>query len=583
MNLQFTPFTIDLAPGMGCEVIAVRDAGGIAEYDFCLRWSEENSRQNDAFTFDWRVPQVGLMYQWTPSCGFHHNLVADWAGGFSSMISRSAPLSAFYDGQGINRYTWALSECGMLVEIQNGIMEENGNVRFRFTMGTFQFATRHETNLTIRIDTRLVPWRDTIQAVAAWWENEQGMTPAAVPPAAREPVYSFWYSYHQEITDKAVEEECRRAKEMGFDICIIDDGWQTDDAGRGYAYCGDWEPAPSKFPDMKSHVARVHEIGMKYVLWYSVCFVGFHSKHYEHFKDKILRNVTRLGTAVLDPRYKEVRDFLLKTYKTALVEWNLDGFKLDFIDTWSDQPGDAPYNTDMDISSLSEAVDCFMTTVITELKAIKPDILLEFRQGYIGPKMKTFGNMFRVGDCPGDYISNRVGVFDLRMLMGRQAVHSDMLMWHPNESAEHDALQIISIMFGVMQYSARLDSITPRVRKMSLFWLNFLKTHRDTLLDGKLYAHDPQALYTWAEAVGDAETIAAVYQPDRLISPTIGDVTWIANGSECDRVLADLSGYFELIIYNCLGEEVFRDDISFLGTIFLPIPTGGIAWLRRVR
>ncbi|MBR6763960.1 MAG: alpha-galactosidase [Clostridia bacterium] len=583
MELQYNPFQITLAEGMTCTPTALREAAGIAEYDFHLTWTAENAEKDDKFLFDWRTPQVGLMYKWTPSCGFHHNMEPDWGGTISSMISRSAPLSAFYDGQGINHYTWALSECTMRVDIQNGIIEENGNIRFRFTMGTFQFATRKESDLTIRIDTRPVPYRDTIQAVAAWWENEQGMTPAAVPPAAREPVYSFWYSYHQEITDKEVEEECRRAKELGFDICIIDDGWQTDDAGRGYAFCGDWEPAPSKFPDMKAHVARVHEIGMKYVIWYSVCFVGFHSKHYEHFKDKILRNVSHLGTAVLDPRYKEVRDFLLNIYKNALVEWNLDGFKLDFIDTWSDQPGDAPYQEGMDIPSLSEAVTVFMNTVIAELKAIKPDILLEFRQGYIGPVMKTFGNMFRVGDCPGDYISNRVGVFDLRMIMGRQAVHSDMLMWHPNESAERDALQIISIMYGVMQYSARLDSITPRVAKMSKFWLDFLKEHQATLLDGELRAYDPQSLYTWAEAIGESETIAAVYQAERLITPVIGEVTWIANGSECDRVLADLKGYFELVVYNCLGEVVFEDDISFLGTTFLPIPTGGIAKLRRTR
>ena len=108
----------------------------------------------------------------------------------------------------------------------------------------------------------------------------------------------------------------------------------------------------------------------------------------------------------------------------------------------------------MDIQSLQDAVDIFMTSVINTLREIKPDILIEFRQNYIGPNMRKFGNMFRVGDCPCDYIENRMCLLDLRALMGNSAVHSDMLMWHKDESAEYDALQIIGIIFGVMQYSA---------------------------------------------------------------------------------------------------------------------------------
>ena len=140
----------------------------------------------------------------------------------------------------------------------------------------------------------------------------------------------------------------------------------------------------------------------------------------------------------------------------------------------------------MDIQSLQDAVDIFMTSVINTLREIKPDILIEFRQNYIGPNMRKFGNMFRVGDCPCDYIENRMCILDLRALMGNSAVHSDMLMWHKDESAAYDALQIIGIIFGVMQYSARLDSLNERTEKMSKFWLNFMKEKRNVLLEGEL-------------------------------------------------------------------------------------------------
>ena len=54
---------------------------------------------------------------------------------------------------------------------------------------------------------------------------------------------------------------------IGFGTLIMDDGWQTADTGRDYPYCGDWEPEPSKFPDMPANVERVHELGLSCVLW----------------------------------------------------------------------------------------------------------------------------------------------------------------------------------------------------------------------------------------------------------------------------------------------------------------------------
>ena len=100
--------------------------------------------------------------------------------------------------------------------------------------------------------------------------------PAAerMPDTAKSPLYSAWYSFHQQIDVPAIVEECRFFGKLGCKSLIVDDGWQTDNNARGYAYCGDWEPTPAKIPDMKAFVDAVHETGLKFVLWYSVPFVG---------------------------------------------------------------------------------------------------------------------------------------------------------------------------------------------------------------------------------------------------------------------------------------------------------------------
>ena len=323
---------------------------------------------------------------------------------------------------------------------------------------------------------------------------------------------------------------------------------------------------------------------MKYLLWYSVPFVGYYSKSYEIFKDKFLRRNHREKEYVLDPRYKEVREYLIEKYKKALIEWDLDGFKLDFIDSWDDREENAPYNENMDIQSLQDAVDIFMTSVINTLREIKPDILIEFRQNYIGPNMRKFGNMFRVGDCPCDYIENRMCLLDLRALMGNSAVHSDMLMWHKDESAEYDALQIIGIIFGVMQYSARLDSLNERTEKMSKFWLNFMKEKRNLLLEGELRTYDPHLNYTWAESLNGDESVAAVYAEDKCIKPELRKTAYIINGTTNERVISEISGSYNIEIFNCCGEKVSEQVIlkAENEVTLLPIPVGGVAVLNKI-
>ena len=144
-----------------------------------------------------------------------------------------------------------------------------------------------------------------------------------------------------------------------------------------------------------------------------------------------------------------------------------------------------------------------------------------------------------------------------------------------------DALQIISIMFGVMQYSARLDVQTPRVKKMSKFWLDFLASHKNVLLEGKLRSYDAHQLYTWAQATADNTCIAAVYATDKCIQPEALDTVCIANGSTAGRVLAELEGRYQVTILNCCGEEVEAGSRDLSGISVLNIPMGGMAILRR--
>lgn len=101
------------------------------------------------------------------------------------------------------------------------------------------------------VDTRGVAYYESLRDVQSWYAQMPEYRPAYVPPAALSPMYSTWYSMHQNVTADAIEMQCRQAKELGMEAVIVDDGWQTSDNRRGYAYTGDWEVCLEKFADMK--------------------------------------------------------------------------------------------------------------------------------------------------------------------------------------------------------------------------------------------------------------------------------------------------------------------------------------------
>ena len=204
----------------------------------------------------------------------------------------------------------------------------------------------------------------------------------------------------------------------------------------------------------------------------------------------------------------------------ALKGWNLDGFKLDFIDEFrfnGPDPAVEENYAGRDILNVSEAVNVLMKDVYTSLRAIKPDILLEFRQAYIGPAVRQFGNMFRAADCPGNAADNRKRIANLRLTSGSTAVHSDMLEWNLAETPENVGRTIISSIFGVIQYSVMLENLPQPQADVVRQWMAFAGEHRETLLRSEFRPRHPELNYPVIEAESVTERIVAVFQDNVIV------------------------------------------------------------------
>ena len=564
---------------MHTETNTIREAG-VKITTVTYFFDENTDRTKDIkLQHEFYFPAVDIAGKWHPVCGADRAVKADWFPGAKSMTSISAPVACFFNSNSMNRHTIALSEIKQLVEMKYGVHEEDGTMRC-FTEITLP-AGYDKDSYTLKIweSEAYESYWDTIANVSKWWEEIHNLSIMEVPACVRETMYSFWYSQHQNVSAKSVEEECALAANLGFKSIIVDDGWQTDDNNRGYSFCGDWEPSPNKFPDFAGHVKKVQDMGLKYIMWFSVPFLGMKAKMWETFKDKTLHYDDFQQAAVLDIRYPEVREFLKGIYRRAVKEWGVDGLKLDFIDEFYLRAESAPYKDGMDYVDVQDALDVLLTEVMEELRAIRSDIMIEFRQKYIGPQIRKYGNFLRVNDCPLSGLSNRVGTIDLRLLSGNTASHSDMLMWHKDEKTEDAALQIVSSIFSTVQISLNLANINDDMEKMVKFWMNFMNENVELLQCTQIKPLEPENLYPEVSVENENTCIQVNYSKGRVVElRDMKDKFCYINGNKASEVLfkTDTVQKINYMVYDCIGNELKTGCFENEKWGEIEVPTAGM-------
>lgn len=474
---------------------------------------------------------------------------------FESRLAYWMPLEQFTSKSGKNRLTIALSDVKTPLKIASGVGMPSFDIETEITFFTSLINPVSHYETLLRIDKRDIDFSDAIRQSAEWYSS-LGYKNNHIPDVAFDSVYSTWYAYMQDVRYKDILKECRLAKKMGMDTLILDDGWQNKEIIRDYSTCGDWIPARNRFPDMRRFVDSIHGIGMKVMLWFSVPFIGWDAKNFSRFEGKYLYSIDKARCSVLDPRYKEGRDFLVGTFVNAVRDWDLDGLKLDFIDRFK---SDGKITSEMDFQSVEDAVETLLEEITTALRKIKNDVLIEFRQPYMGPVISTYGNMVRVWDCPEDALTNRLSITDLRLVTADSAVHSDMIIWSDGDSDESVATHLYSSIFSVPQISVKMAELSDSHKQVLKAFLAFRNKKRDILMKGKFSVKGIDCNYSYTESVFDNKRIALF--TDTPVVKLSDDLT--------EDYVINLSGFNELFvtgdtenvkyeITDCYGKKICR-------------------------
>lgn len=526
---------------------------------------------------EFSIPQKGVNARWTPDDGSRLPMAHE-AKEFK--INLWIPIVSLFDVEGKNRLTFAFSETLRTVSLRSGATVMNGDCYIQSCIricGEAGELSKH-IRLLLRLDSRQHPFYTAVRSAANWYDDMPGLHPASIPSSAYTPFYSTWYGYWSSVSASELERECALARDFGIKGLLLDDGWHTAKNEATYAAGGDWEPALSKFPNMREHVAKIHSFGMKYISWIGTPIVGEESIAAKRFAGKFLRN--RGDFSILDPRFPEVRSYLIERLEDLMRKFAFDGFKLDFIE-WFTVDGEDPATTDnyvgRDFKSVPLAADALLDGIKRRLSEVNSDVLIEFRQSYIGPTARKYANILRVGDCPADIKANRCGIARLRLTSGRTAVHADMLTWSLQDSPESSALQLLNCLFGTPQISMRLSELPEDHRRMLRFWLGFMEKHRETLLLGDFGAVYPEMSYPLLFAESKIERIISVHcsAVHINIDAEQGKTYYIVNATGENRLAVNLQRTpLQIECYDTFGEYL-SVPLVHSGLSFVEVSTSG--------
>ncbi|WP_370409522.1 glycoside hydrolase family 36 protein [Streptomyces fradiae] len=571
------PLTVHLT-GLGSdrwEAAATRLADGVALIEV---------RATDAVTLraEWRVPCVGATAYWTPDTAASRWLPPSWSAPRTVSLALGAPVASLVGTDDRALCTAAAGETAAPVRVGAGVVEESGE--FAFTVE--QELAPGGPPLSVRIDLSGRHFAATLRAVTDWWA--EGTDHPGIAPAARMPAYSTWYSLHQNVDTATVEHQAALAAAVGCESVIVDDGWQTSDRTRGYGHCGDWEPNPKAFPAPAAHVAEVHRLGLAYLLWYALPFIGRHNEAWDRFKGRILREEPHLDAAVLDPRHPEVRAYLIDKVSRAVEDWGMDGVKLDFIDRFAvTDPPPAPAGADH--ATVHDGVRRLVADLDARLRRTRPDVIVEHRQPYVSPGLWPYATMVRGTDCPLSPAENRQRTVDCRLTAGPLAVHADMIMWHPAETPESVAVHLVNALFAVPQISVDLGAQTPAQLATLRFWLGVFRRYAEVLQLGALEPARPDLGYPLVRAHDPRTTVVARYAPLPVALPERDDtdipqVLLVANADSDPVVLltATRPERALALVQDCRGEILSENVLDLVaGVNPVTVPTGGLLTLTR--
>ncbi len=143
-----------------------------------------------------------------------------------------------------------------------------------------------------------------------------------------------WEATTFEINEQKLFGFAKAAESLGLEMLVVDDGW-FGHRNNDHSSLGDWFVNSQKFPNgMTALVDQVHQLDLKFGLWFEPEMISEDSRLYEKHPDWMIETPGRKRTPqrrqfVLDMTRQEIVDYLYQRMAAMIRETHLDYIKWD--------------------------------------------------------------------------------------------------------------------------------------------------------------------------------------------------------------------------------------------------------------
>ena len=208
---------------------------------------------------------------------------------------------------------------------------------------------------------------------------ERGIAAPAIPDTSYAPVWCAW-GYGRDFTKAEVLTAMTKAKAIGLEWAVLDDGWQTSE--------GDWKLNRTKFPrgdaDMKAFADQIKAAGMRPRLWLAPLAADPGTDLLRDHSDMLLldrngaaQNVSFWNAFTLCPAYQPTVDYFRGQVRRILSDWGYEGLKLDGQHLNGVAPCYNPAHNHARPEESYEKLQDFWKALYQEAMSINPNAVME--------------------------------------------------------------------------------------------------------------------------------------------------------------------------------------------------------------
>ncbi|WP_337926330.1 glycoside hydrolase family 36 protein [Luteimonas saliphila] len=242
------------------------------------------------------------------------------------------------------------------------------------TLGPGESLTTQRTLLCVHTGDFFVPLE-----LYRRFMRDQGIASREVPESAFAPIWCAW-GYERDFTTQQVLATLPKARELGFEWAVLDDGWQTNE--------GDWAIDLRKFPrgdaDMRAFTDAVRAQGMRPRLWLAPLAADPGSDVLHQHPDMLLldeygsfQKVSWWNALTQCPAYRKTIDYYVAFVKKAIGEWGFEGLKLDGQHLNAVAPCHNPAHAHAHPNESCEKLPDFWNAIHAAARAANPQAVVE--------------------------------------------------------------------------------------------------------------------------------------------------------------------------------------------------------------